>query len=42
VNARVTRPTTAAVDSAADWQGLDVDGERLAASGIPGVCATSP
>jgi ferrochelatase len=41
VNARVTRPTTAAVDSAADWPGSEVDPERLAASGIPGVGATS-
>jgi ferrochelatase len=41
VNARVTRPTTAAVDSAADWQGLGVDDQRLLASGIPGVGATS-
>jgi ferrochelatase len=41
VNARVTRPTTAAVDSATDWQSLAVDPERLAASGIPGVSAAS-
>jgi ferrochelatase len=41
VNARVTRPTTAAVDSATDWQGLAVDRDRLAASGIPGVESTS-
>jgi ferrochelatase len=40
VNARATRPTTAAVDAAADWQGLGVDPRRLAASGIPGVDAT--
>ena len=40
VNARLTRPTTAAVDSAADWIGLGVDDERLIASGIPGVGAT--
>ncbi len=39
VNARVTRPTTAAVDSAADWSGLDVDPRRLAASGIAGAGA---
>jgi len=36
VNSRVTRPTTAAVDSAADWSGLEVDPARLAASGIRG------
>ena len=40
VNARVTRPTTAAVDSAADWRSLAVDPARLVASGIPGVDAT--
>ena len=40
-NSRVTRPTTAAVDSATDWQGLGVASERLAASGIPGVGTTS-
>ena len=40
VNARVTRPTTAAVDSAADWRSLAVDPARLLASGIPGVDAT--
>ncbi|SDO22468.1 ferrochelatase [Nakamurella panacisegetis] len=34
VNARGPKPTTAAVDSAADWQQLDVDPARLAASGI--------
>jgi ferrochelatase len=36
VNSRVTRPTTAAVDSAADWADLDVDPDLLAASGIRG------
>jgi len=36
VNTRVTRPTTAAVDSADDWAGLDVDPARLFASGIRG------
>src|SRR6478752_7776767 len=36
VNSRVTRPTTAAVDSAADWAGLDVDPAMLARSGIRG------
>lgn len=41
VNARVTRPTTAAVDSAIDWRGLAVDPDRLAASGIAGVETTS-
>ncbi len=40
VNARVTRPTTAAVDSASDWHGLGVPSERLTASGIAGVGAT--
>jgi ferrochelatase len=40
VNARVTRPTTAAVDSATDWQSLAVDPARLVASGIPGVDAS--
>lgn len=40
VNARVTRPTTAAVDAATDWQGLTVDPARLVASGIPGVDAS--
>ena len=29
MNSRATRPTTAAVDSAADWAGLDVDPARL-------------
>jgi ferrochelatase len=37
VNSRVTRPTTAAEDSATDWAGLDVDPARLVASGIRGV-----
>jgi len=37
VNSRVTRPTTAAQDSAADWAGLDIDPARLVASGIHGV-----
>lgn len=37
VNSRATRPTTAAVDSAADWAGLDVDAAQLTASGIRGV-----
>ncbi len=36
VNSRVTRPTTAAVDSATDWRGVAVDPARLAASGIRG------
>ena len=41
VNARTTRPTTAAVDSGADWAGVEIDGAavdpaRLAASGIRG------
>ncbi len=36
VNSRVTRPTTAAVDSAADWSGVQVDPARLVASGIRG------
>ena len=36
VNARVSRPTTAAVDSAADWTGLEVDSAQLVASGIRG------
>ena len=36
MNSRVTRPTTAAVDSAADWADLDVDPDLLAASGIRG------
>jgi len=40
VNARVTRPTTGAVDSFADWAAVDVGPERLVASGIPGVGAT--
>jgi len=35
-NARLTRPTTAAVDSAADWAGQDVEPAQLAASGIRG------
>jgi ferrochelatase len=35
-NLRGPQPTTSAVDSAADWQGLDVEPERLAASGIAG------
>ena len=35
-NAQGPKPTTAAVDSAADWQELDVDPARLAASGIRG------
>ena len=35
-NSRVTRPTTAAVDSAADWSGVPVDPAKLAASGIRG------
>ena len=39
VNSRVTRPTTAAQDSAADWAGLDVEPARLVASGIRGVSA---
>jgi len=43
VNSRVTRPTTAAQDSAADWAGLDIDPARLVASGIHGVpSATAP
>lgn len=37
VNSRATRPTTAAVDSAADWAALGVDPALLAASGIRGV-----
>jgi ferrochelatase len=36
VNSRATRPTTAAVDSAADWADLDVDPEALVRSGIRG------
>ena len=36
VNSRATQPTTAAVDSAADWADLDVDPDLLAASGIRG------
>jgi ferrochelatase len=36
VNSRATRPTTAAVDSAADWADLDVDPELLVRSGIRG------
>lgn len=38
-NSRVTRPTTAGADSAADWKtaGIDIDPERLVASGICGV-----
>ncbi len=41
VNSRTTKPTTAAVDSAADWAGVEIDGtsvdpERLVASGIRG------
>jgi ferrochelatase len=36
VNSRTRKPTTAAVDSAADWAGLNVDPARLAASGIRG------
>ena len=36
INARGPKPTTAAVDSAADWQQLDVDPALLAASGIRG------
>jgi ferrochelatase len=39
VNSRVTRPTTAAEDSAADWAGLDIDPARLVASGIRGLPA---
>ena len=35
-NSRTTRPTTAAVDSAADWSDLDVDAALLVASGIRG------
>jgi ferrochelatase len=35
-NSRSTKPTTAAVDSAADWAGLDVDPALLVASGIRG------
>ncbi|HEY5881371.1 MAG TPA: ferrochelatase, partial [Nakamurella sp.] len=42
VNARATRPTTAAVDSFADWATVDVNPERLVASGITGVGTTSP
>jgi ferrochelatase len=41
VNARVTRPTTAGADSQSDWAAVDVSSERLVASGIPGVGATS-
>ena len=41
VNARATRPTTAAADSGSDWSAGDVSPERLRASGIPGVSATS-
>lgn len=41
VNARVTRPTTAAVDSATDWQSLAVDPARLTASGIRGADASA-
>ncbi len=40
VNARVRRPTTAAQDSAVDWDGLDVRPAQLVASGIPGVAAS--
>ena len=36
VNSMETRPTTAAVDSAADWNGVPVDPAKLAASGIRG------
>lgn len=36
VNSRVTRPTTAAVDSAGDWSGVPIDPAKLAASGIRG------
>ena len=36
VNSRTTKPTTAAVDSAANWSGLDVDAALLVASGIRG------
>lgn len=36
-NARGAKPTTAAQDSAADWQELGVDPGALIASGIPGV-----
>ena len=36
VNSRTTKPTTAAVDSAADWSELDVDPALLVASGIRG------
>lgn len=35
-NSRVTKPTTAAVDSAADWSDLNVDPALLVASGIRG------
>ncbi|MEO5832773.1 MAG: ferrochelatase [Nakamurella sp.] len=35
-NLRGPQPTTAAVDSASDWAGLDVAPERLVASGIAG------
>ncbi len=35
-NLRGPQPTTAAEDSARDWEGLDVAPERLAASGIAG------
>jgi len=37
----VTRPTTAGADSQSDWAAVDVSSERLVASGIPGVGATS-
>lgn len=40
VNARVRRPTTAAQDSAADWEGLAVAPAELVASGIPGVAGS--
>ncbi|HEY7815779.1 MAG TPA: ferrochelatase [Nakamurella sp.] len=40
VNARATRPTTAAADSRSDWAAVGVSPERLAASGIPGVGPT--
>ena len=42
VNSRVTRPTTAAQDSAADWAGLGIDPARLVASGIRGVVSDAP
>ena len=35
-NLRGPQPTTCAVDSAADWEGLGVEPDRLAASGIAG------